>query len=165
MTFVKTGYVNGAYIDFTGASVEMLYRRDLLGGKMDFAVSGFRPMSLNSSVTNVSNTNGIGVQGQSDLQYQFSVGYNRGAWGTSLQGNYLSGPKLANPQTTELGDILLYGDYWNFNAGGFYNLNEKLTFRAAISNLFDREPPFPLGGIGVYDILGRRINFSVQYTF
>ncbi len=165
VTFVKTGFVNGSYINFTGASLEMLYRRDMFGGKMDFAVSGFRPMSLNSSVTNVTNTNGIGLQGQSDLQYQFSVGYHRNAWGTSLQGNYLSGPKLANPQTTDLGDILLYGDYWNFNVSGFYNFNEKLTFRTAISNVFDREPPFPLTGIGVYDILGRRINFSVEYTF
>ena len=162
---VQEGYVNGAYIDFTGASVEILYRKDIFNGRMDVAVSGFRPMSLNSSTNNIVNSNSIGLNGQSDFQYQGSVAYNTDLWGASLQGNYTSGPHLANPQNADLADILTFDDYWLFNLGGYYNLSEKLTFRAAVSNLFDREPPFPFVGTGVYDILGRRYNVSVQYTF
>jgi len=165
VTFVQTGFVNGAYIDFTGASVEILYRSDIFNGRLDVAVSGFRPMSLNSSTNNIVNSNGIGVNGQQDYQWQFSTAYNSDSWGASLQGNYLSGFKTSVTQNTDTSDILFWDDYWMFNLSGYYKVNDNLTVRTAISNIFDKRAPFPLSGIGTHDILGRRYNISAQYTF
>ena len=96
-------------------------------------------MSLNSSTNNIVNSNSIGLNGQSDFQYQGSVAYNTNLWGASLQGNYTSGPHLANPQNADLADILTFDDYWLFNLGGYYNLSEKLTFRATVSSLTRRK--------------------------
>jgi outer membrane receptor protein involved in Fe transport len=165
VTSVRTGYVNGEYINFTGASFEALYRLNALGGKMDFSLSGFRPLSLNSSTNSIVNTNSVGLNGQSDTQVQFSASYNRDKWGLSLQGNYLSGPRLGNPVTVETADILAYSDYWQFNLGGTYKFTDDVTVRASVTNLFDKYAPFPLGGVGVYDILGRRYNVALQWTF
>lgn len=39
--------------------------------------------------------------------------------------------------------------------------------RFTVSNLFDRDPPFPLttNGLGIYDYLGRRFAISFDHKF
>jgi outer membrane receptor protein involved in Fe transport len=44
-------------------------------------------------------------------------------------------------------------------------LDKRLRVRFAVTNFTDVEPPFPLGGIGTYDILGRRYTLSAVYKF
>ena len=58
-------------------------------------------------------------------------------------------------------------EYWTFNGTLTYKIAAYSLFRLSITNLFDRDPPFPLttNGLGIYDYFGRRFAATVQHKF
>lgn len=172
ITQIRTGFVNGGFLNFRGASAEINYRLDLgdIGlhdwGQMGFAWTYFQLRELESSVNQIVVDDIRGTFGQNKRQYQFQVQWAKGPWDASLQGSYLSGYQFASPPLTfENQDITEAGSYWIFDAGLGYQINDNMRTRFAVTNLFDREPPFPIAGIGGYDVLGRRYALSFVYSF
>src|SRR5690606_5844511 len=84
--------------------------------------------------------------------------------GANLSINYQSGAAFNVLDTPETRDILRVDDYWLLNGGVSYDFSDKATVRLAVTNLLDEDPPFPAfgGGIGAYDILGRRYNLAFE---
>jgi outer membrane receptor protein involved in Fe transport len=172
ITQVRTGFVNGGFLNFRGASAEVNYRLDLgdVGlhdwGQLGFAWTYFQLRQFLSSVNQIVVDDARGTFAQPKRQYQFQTQWARGPWDVSLQGSYLPGYQFSIPPITiENQDITEAGSYWIFDAGVGYLINDQATVRFAVTNLFDREPPFPIGGIGQYDVLGRRYALSFRYSF
>ncbi len=168
---IRTGFVNGGFFDFRGNSAEVQYRADLadmgLAGQLQFNAALFRLRELKSSINNVTVTDSTGVIGNSKRQYQYGIQYTLDPIGVGLQANYLSGALFSNTNTVETQDILGVESQWTFNADVVYRFSDRGVVRLAITNITDREPPFPLAGgaIGVYDILGRRYALSTEWTW
>ncbi|MFN7220983.1 MAG: TonB-dependent receptor domain-containing protein [Burkholderiales bacterium] len=84
-----------------------------------------------------------------------------------------SNPLLSNTAIAPADRTLGKRDY--FDLAGSYNLTKKITLRAGINNLLDKDPPLSgLVGAGfgngntypqVYDALGRRVFFNVTARF
>ncbi|MCW4454359.1 TonB-dependent receptor [Flavobacterium sp. MXW15] len=69
--------------------------------------------------------------------------------------------------TAETRDILRVGSYWLLNGGLSYTFDSSAVIRLAVTNLLDKDPPFPGfgAGIGNYDILGRRYNLAFEWKY
>jgi outer membrane receptor protein involved in Fe transport len=172
ITQIRTGFVNGGFLNFRGASAEINYQLDLgdVGlhdwGQMGFAWTYFQLRQYLASVNQIVVDDLRGTFAQPKRQYQFQVQWARGPWDAALQGSYLPGYQFAIPPLTiENQDITEAGSYWLFDAGVGYLIDDRASVRFAVTNLFDREPPFPIGGIGQYDVLGRRYAISFRYNF
>jgi outer membrane receptor protein involved in Fe transport len=169
---LRTNFVNGAYIDFRGLTAEVLYNFPLSGlglgdGRVDLSGNFFYLNRLRSSNNGVTVTDNKGVLGNPKYQAQANVGFTFNPVGIDLQANYQSSQKFNNTNTVESFDILKVSDYWLFNLSTSLAVTDTSIFRFTVSNLFDRNPPFPLtaNGFGVYDYLGRRFTVSLQHKF
>lgn len=164
-TFVS-GFVNGKYLNMEAYSVEARYswKSDSLG-RFSLGWVGYFPRELTIDNTGTSPDPSMGEIGTSERQYQFSGAWEGQKLGLNLSANYLSGAVFNLFNTPESLDILSVDSYWLLNAGASYHFNDKLDLRLAVTNLLDKDPPFPTAGIGVYDILGRRYNLSFEYRF
>lgn len=172
ITFVQTGFVNGGYLNFEGYSAEISYGRDLAdwgfsyGGVLSFTGTAFRRKAVDQSLNNIVNTNLTGVVGTPDNEYQFGLAYDHDRWGMNVQANYTDSVLAGNNISPELQDIMSYDSYTTYDAGAYVSFLEGgLRFRLAVTNLTDEEPPFPLAGIGAYDILGKRYALTAIYKF
>ncbi len=172
ITFVQTGFVNGGYLNFRGYSGELSYAQNLAdwgfnyGGTLNFSVTAFRRLALDSSTNNIVNTNLTGIVGTPDNEYQFGIAYDHERWGFNVQGNYTGPVNVGNNISAELQDIMRYKSHTSFDAGAYVSFLEgDLRFRFAVTNFTDEEPPFPLAGLGFYDTLGKRYALSAIYRF
>ncbi|WP_051547852.1 TonB-dependent receptor domain-containing protein [Lysobacter capsici] len=164
-TFVS-GFVNGKYLNMEAYSGELSYRFDTeTMGRFAFGVTGYFPKDLTVDNTGVSPDQSVGEIGTSKRQYQFSGSWEKGPLAANLSANYLSRAQFDVLNTAETRDILSIDSYWLVNAGLAYRFGERTKLRLAVSNLFDKEPPFPSTGIGVYDLLGRRYNLSFEWKY
>ena len=174
ITGIRTGFVNGGFLNYSGAAIEAQYTADLardwgiaFGGQASIAVSNARATRFKSSTNRVTTTDSLGTIGTPANQTQVNFGYSKGPVEVSMNGSYIGASLFSTTNTPETQDILKVDSYWLWGAGGRYTINKNLVVRVAVNNLFDKEPPFPLAGgaIGVYDILGRRYSVSFAYKF
>jgi outer membrane receptor protein involved in Fe transport len=169
---LRTIYVNGAYIEFKGLTSEASYNFNLAGvGSPDTRV--FLSGNLVYTDTLRSSNNGVtvtylqGTVGAPNIAAQFNVGVQQGEFGIDFQGNFQDDVVFNRLNTIENSDILGVGDYWTFNGSLSYRINDNSNFRLTVTNIFDRDAPFPLtgNGFGAYDFIGRRFVASVTGRF
>ena len=166
ITGIRTGFVNGEFLDYEGYSAEVRYQlRTDAYGIFNFAAIGNFPKSLNGSNNGVVADESVGEVGNSKRQYQFNSAWERNKLGLNFSANYLSSAVFDLLNTVESRDILQVDSYWSFNAGASYRFNDHAKARFAVTNLTDEEPPFPAIGIGTYDLLGRRYAVSFEYKY
>lgn len=171
--FIQTGFVNGGFLDFTGWSAEIAYIKDLTewgfayGGNLSLVATGFKTTRLQNSTNNVVTNNDKGELGNAEHRGQFTLGYDREAWGFNWQVDYQDGAVINNDNSAEAQDILGTGSYWLHNAGVRVKITERGNLRLAVTNVFDKDPPIPTLGLsaGVYDILGRRYSLTFNWKF
>jgi outer membrane receptor protein involved in Fe transport len=168
-TFIS-GFVNGKSLTMEAYSTEIAYRFDTdRFGRFVFGLTGYFPKELTVDVTGVAPNPAAGEIGTSKRQYQISGAWEMGKWGLNLTGNYLSSAEFNVLNTPETRDILKVGDYWLFNGGVRYRLNDHAMLRLAVTNLFDKAPPFPAqtsaDSFSTYDVLGRRYNLAFEWKF
>ena len=173
ITGITTGYVNGGFLNFTGVAADVQYQTNLAdwgieyGGQASLAITASRLRRLENSANKITTTNSYGQIGNSVNQVQMLAEYRKNDVAFNLQSTYIGPAVFANTNSSEATDQLTVESYWLWNGGASYDFSKKLTARLAVTNLFDKQPPFPLAGaaIGVYDILGRRYSVSVNYKF
>lgn len=166
-TFVS-GFVNGKYLNMEAYSAELAYRfKTERLGNFAFGVTGYFPVDLTVDNTGVSPDQAVGEIGTSKRQYQFSGAWEKGKFGVNLSANYLSRAQFDVLNTPETRDILSVDSYWLVNGGMRYRFNDRALVRVAVSNLFDKDPPFPFvaASIGTYDLLGRRYNVAFEWKY
>lgn len=168
----RTNFVNGAFIEMKGLTAEASYNvpLDSVGlpeGRVDVSGNLFYLYRLASSNNGVTITESAGQIGNPEFAGQANVAFTYQNFGIDVQANYQSSAKLNNLNTVESLDILKVPDYWLFNLSTSVRVQEGSLMRLTVSNLFDRDAPFPLttNGLGIYDFLGRRFTVSFQHRF
>jgi outer membrane receptor protein involved in Fe transport len=165
-------YVNGAFIKLKALTANVDYYAPLDGigladTTVNFSGSFYYLNKWKSSNNGVTVNNSKGTLGLPIYSGQFNVGLVHKAVSLNFQGQYQGKQLLDRTFTVENRDILGVGAYWLFNMSAGVNVNKETSMRVAVSNLFDRDPPFPLttNGLGIYDYLGRRFTVSFQTHF
>ena len=96
--------------------------------------------------------------------------YDQGAFGVGLRWHYIGSQqhssKVTNPNSTTPG----VDAYNYFDAFGSWNVNQTISLRAGINNLFDKQPPQVGGTPGAtnastYDIYGRQYYLGLTAKF
>jgi len=169
ITFVQTGYANGAYQSTAGVSVEGRYRHSFEKlGDIEIGISYYRLREELRSATGVVTVNTEEVLGSPTDSAQLNLIYEKGPFGARWQTNYVSAQLYSRTFNAESRDILeVNGDYTH-NLSLYYRPIESATVRLAVTNIFDGSPPFPIGSDsfnGNYDFLGRRYSLSLTYDF
>lgn len=163
---VRGGFVNGQRIDFKGLTAEAGYSWEWNKiGRFDINATLFYLDTLTFNITGIVPDPQAGEVGDSKWQGQVNLGWTSGKWGIDLQGNYQSGPMINVLDTPTTRDQIFFDDYVLVNANITYQLREKTFIRLAVTNLFDKQPPYPLGGVGTYDTLLRRFFLNFQTGF
>ena len=173
ITTIRTGFVNGGFLDFTGQSLDLQYTRDLsefdwgLKGRLDLSANLFRLRQLENSNNNVVTTFSVNTQGNAKRQYQYGAQYTLDKFSIGAQANYQSGVELVLDQfrTGDSQDLTRLESQWTYNANVTYAITDDILVNLAVTNLTDEEPPFPVGGLGTYDTLGRRYSVTLDWKF
>lgn len=169
---LRTNFVNGAFIEMKGLTAEMEYNFPLSGiglpdGRIDLSGNLFYLDRLRSSNNGVTVVESAGQIGNPKYTAQGNIGFTYQDFGLDFQTNYQSSAKLNNLNTVESLDILKVPDYWTFNLTASVRVQEGSLLRFVVTNLTDKDAPFPLTGnaFGIYDFLGRRFTVSFQHRF
>lgn len=172
---IRTGFVNGGFLDFTGQSLDLQYSRDLsefdfgLRGTLDLNAVLFRLRQLETSTNNVTVADSLNTLGNPKRAYQYGIQYSLEDITFGVQANYQSGQELVLDRllTGDSQDITRVESQWLYNANIGYRFNEDVQLRLAVTNLTDEEPPFPLvgGALAVFDTLGRRYSLTLDWRF
>ena len=173
ITTVRTGFVNGGFLDFRGQSLDLQYTRDLtefdigLTGRLDLSANLFRLRNLENSNNNVVTTFNVNTLGNPKRQYQYGVQYTLDDFSVGAQANYQSGVELVLDQfrTGDSQDLTRIESQWTYNANFTYAITDDILVNLAVTNLTDEAPPFPVGGLAVYDTLGRRYSLTLDWRF
>ena len=139
---------------FKGLTAEAAYNFPLANGQVDLNGSFFYLDEFRQSNNGVTVTDFRGQLGYPKYSGQINAAYTNGNYGIDFQANYQGKQVLDNTFTVESRDILGVGDYWLFNLTGTVRIAERSKFMVTVSNLFDRDAPFPLttNGLGIYDL-------------
>ena len=164
---LRTVFVNGAFIEMKGLTAELAYNFELGTTRIDVGSTLFYLNTLRSSNNGVTVTDFEGSLTDPEFSGQFNLGLTTGDVGLDLQANYRDSAVFARSDTVESRDILSVSDYWTFNGSLNFQIEEDSIFRLTISNMFDRDAPFPVttNGAGIYDFLGRRFTASISKRF
>ncbi|MCR6663140.1 MAG: TonB-dependent receptor [Luteimonas sp.] len=160
-------YINTAFLNLESYSAEVRY--DFATeryGRFSVGASGYFPRTLTRSPVGIVQTDTVGTVGDPERQYQAFVNWKRNRWGVGLNANYWSstatllGSAVATPEDR---DILGLGSHVLFNANASVQLSKGVMARLAVTNLMDKDPPFP--SVVQYDNLGRRYFMSLEWNF
>jgi len=167
---IRTGFVNGDFIEFKGLTAQVDYMLPLEGigvnGRLNFGGSFFYLDTLRSSNNGVTIDPMAGEIGTPEYSGQANVAFSSdGGFGLTLQANYTGKAKYDILFNADSRDILELDDQWLFNLGLSQRILDKATFRLTVTNLFDTPPPFPYDAVSAYDLLGRRFSVSLNYKF
>lgn len=167
ITFVQTGYANGAYQSMAGVTLDASYRRNLGSlGDLAFGLQYYRLREERRSATGLVTVNSEEQIGSPTDTAQLSVLWRKGPIGVLWQTNYVSAQIYDRTFNADSRDILEVNADYTHNLSVRYDVNERATLRMAVTNLFDGLPPFPIGADafnGNYDIFGRRYSLSLAY--
>lgn len=169
ITFVQSGYVNGAYQSMAGVTVDARYRRhfeDL--GDVEIGLAYFRLREERRSATGLVTVNSQEQIGSPTDSAQLDVSWRKGRIGARWQTHYVSAQVYNRTFNADSRDVLeLDGDYTH-DLSLRYDFDGDATVRLAITNLLDGAPPFPVGldsFNGNYDFLGRRYSLTLTWEF
>lgn len=169
VTSVQTGYVNGAYQSMAGVTANARYRQELgKAGRLDIELAYFRLREERRSATGLVTVNTRDEIGSPTDSAQLNLGWEKGAFGAHWQTNYVSPQLYDRTFNADSRDVLEVNGDWTHNLSLRYRIRDRATVRLAITNVFDGEPPFPIGMDafnGNYDFLGRRYSLSALYEF
>jgi outer membrane receptor protein involved in Fe transport len=168
---LRLGFTNGAFILFKGLTAEIDYNFPvtLFGSEATFDIGGsfFYLDTLDINNTGVVNNPNAGEIGDPKYSGQFNLGYTQGKLGVDFRANYTGRAKFNILNTVETQDILSVNDQWILGLSASYKFKEETIIRFNVSNLTDKQAPFPVSGaaFGAYDTLGRRYTVSLDYRF
>lgn len=163
---VRTGYVNGAFLNYQGISLEANYSIELTEqDSLQFSMNSSNIDKLENSNNAIVTDQQDNEIGNSTLQHSFGVDYVHGPFGVNLKANFIGAAAFDVTFTSENRDQLTVDHYTLYNLGLYYQVNDNFALRGSVTNLTDKEPPFGTTGIGTYDILGRRAAISGEYRF
>jgi outer membrane receptor protein involved in Fe transport len=169
ITFLQTGFANGAYQSMAGVTVDAAYRREIGSfGDVEIGLHYYRLREERRSATGLITVNTEEQIGSPTDSAQLNLLWKKGPLGILWQTNYVSAQVYNRTFNADSRDILEVNADYTHNLSLRYDVNAQATVRLAVTNLFDGTPPFPIGGDafnGNYDPFGRRYSLSLLYDF
>jgi hypothetical protein len=176
ITGIKTGFVNGGVLKYRGGAFEAVYSSKipetsafLAGARFDVGINLATLQTFETSTNKVVVLDSAGQVGYSRKQAQFVTGLTKDRLSLSLTGSYIGSARIDNYESAEQRDIVNlaspFPSYMLWGGGASYRITERLSVRLAVANLFDKNPPFPMGSglaSGIYDLLGRRFSIGLS---
>ncbi len=200
ITFANTpasGYIgliapiqsNLNYQEVEGYDFEVGYRKPMLGG--NFSIRGlvnYQPHNFTINAATQQKTENANIlNGQPELGYNLSFGFDKGPLGLDVQVRGFTGrtgnPVIYSPDGTRSTNTVLgpedsgyvvtnantininrWPGQYTINPSATYKINDNFTVFANIDNLLDVGPP-GLSTSNVYDLIGRRYRFGVRAQF
>lgn len=165
---------NAGTFEFAGLQTTVRYNfdlADLLGGNGDLGNIGIvgRYFYTDKSRNVIAGVEEItrGEIGNSKHEANATLTYRNGGLTWSLTGIYISSAVFDNDNIETSQDILGVGDYLQFNTTIRQEINDTLTVRFTVDNLFEEEAPFPSTATNTYNagILGRRFTVGATARF
>jgi outer membrane receptor protein involved in Fe transport len=173
---VRTGFVNGKQIFFSGIQAVLDYSTKLDGlgikGTLDLAGDLFFVKHRLVDITGVAPLRSDGVIGDPKFQGQARIRYFQDDFGITTNVNYTGQQLIAvtnrapGPNDTREFDKL--SPYVTIDSSIYFNTADKYRFTFAVTNLTNRVGQEYFGFIipaSINDTLGRRFTISVAKTF
>jgi iron complex outermembrane recepter protein len=192
--YVGRSYTNEGRALTSGIDVQVDWSGDFSFGAISLNVLGnYNMENITQAFEGVAEIDWVGTTGCElglecmgyDYRVFTTLSWSDGPYSTSLRWQYYpeidSGAKARDPNARTRG---VHSSYSNFALTAGYRVNDNLSLRMGIDNLFDRLPPFQGGepwrvaenpldynraptraGGGVYDPLGRRFYVSANMQF
>ncbi|GFE88921.1 TonB-dependent receptor domain-containing protein [Steroidobacter agaridevorans] len=171
VTFVRTGYANAGSKRFKAITAQLNYGVGLgRFGRLDTSLNFYNLRNLTTRVGLGDLDRQAGEVGTSRDQGSLTLNYSVKDLSLSLQTQYMGPARWDVDEQIDTRNFAEIGEWWLFNLSAGYRLNENITTRVFVDNVFDREAPFPVpaagGTVAYYDgIFGRSYAMSVNYTF
>ena len=184
---VDAPYSNLGTIETSGIDASFNWRADLADLGMESlpgALSAGLAMNYlleykNQSIPGAAfteNKNTLAAGGQFRYTTNLNLGYTVGKWGANLNWRHLPSIKNASFATTPTTTLQGAGAYDMVDLSARWEVNEKVSLRAGIDNLFGTDPEIIGRDPGVnaasgttlpnyYDVLGRRFYAGVKLNF
>ena len=168
ITIVHTGYVNAGYLRFTGLASALDWTVDVptFGhgepgslGSLEFRLSHLDTMRLTSKIGSASENNNAGELGTNKSKGQANMTYRKGPFSWYWQGIFVGNAAFSNTNVATTQNYWGVSNWWLINSTIGYQMADNTRVRLIVSNVFDKEPPFPaLAGSG-----GNFANATSQY--
>lgn len=103
---------------------------------------------------------------QPDYRHVVNVNFDKDDWGLNVKWRYLGNVDYEGETDLLVGDGIASQTY--IDVSGRYSVNEYITTRVGINNIFDKERPSTGNTLDVgayYDVLGRYLTASVSFAF
>jgi iron complex outermembrane recepter protein len=183
---VQAPFVNQGTLETSGVDLAVNWVTDFSGGSSFYVnsmLSVLNEFKLQDSPTEpfVDYKGTLAQGGQYDYRLNTTFGYNFGGGNATLGVRWVHLPEIEDqakarqPNATVLG----VGSYNLFSLFAGYEINDRMSLRGGIDNLFDEQPPIvgsdPFGpnpnrnaastNAQYYDILGRRAYVGLKMSF
>lgn len=174
---VDTPYFNLGGIQTSGIDVQFNWNFPLAMGRMNVNSQlnflDYYRDQVSPDDAFVERSGTLSNGGQFDFRMLTSATYSQGAWSAGLRHRYLPSIKSANFATDPNTTVQGAKSYHMVDAFGSYQINETISVRGGIDNLFDLDPRIVGRNPGTtdargstfpsyYDVLGRRFFVAVQ---
>lgn len=150
---------------------------DFLGsdmGRLDFSLTGnylvkrqnftnptetWRPTEIDATLENPR------------VRLRAATTWSQGPLSLTFRMDYMTSQELVNRATlglntdTRPAKYFETGDFYQYDLAGRYEINDKVTLRAGINNIFDAEPSIQAGLADIFDLWGRRFFASVNVKY
>lgn len=168
----QAGYVNGNALAVAGfiANADYGFELSKIGfgensGQARLRFDWYHEGSSYQVTATGARTDYAGTIGEPKDQINLGLSYQKGRIGLSWQTQYTPSVRYNKTDTIENSDILSVGAYYLNNASVSVGFGKSTIVRLALTNVFDKDPPFPTSGSRNYDILGRRFSLSFTHDF
>ncbi|RZI99777.1 MAG: TonB-dependent receptor [Brevundimonas sp.] len=151
--------------------------QDLIGhdfGRLDLSVSGNYLIRL-QNFTNPSNPNAAtdidGTANNPRVRFRTNTTWTQGPLQVSWRADFQRGvPVVAyrnivtNLDSRDV-QFLNVPDFWQHDVSLRYDMDESVTLRAGVTNVFDAEPTIQAGLVDQFDLFGRRYFAGLTYRY
>lgn len=172
---VRTGFVNGQRIHFSGVQSTLNYSipRGALGflpGGIDIGVDLLFVKERIVDITGVAPQRSDGTLGDPEISAQFRFRYTEDQWGLSTFVNYVGDQLFSrlNRDDPDVREIQGLDAYATVNASVFFDATDDFRFTLSVTNLFNKQGQDYFGSFipaSIIDPLGRRFAASARLRF
>ncbi len=165
----RTTTFNAGQVVFRGEVYYANYSFDLtdiaksLSGEFSFGVEATHVSDYSTSVTGTTFVSTDGTVDQPDWSARIDAGYVNGPFRATYKMSYLDSVLAEEGATIENNPNHFISSNYTHDLSAAYELQNGLTVRAGVKNMFDEAPSYPSLSYG--DILGRRYFVGLNYMF
>ena len=173
---VRSGFVNGNKIKFSGIQGTIGYDAPLFGGEITISGDILYVRRRLVDITGVAPARSDGVLGDPEFSGQLRLRYTHKNVGTTLTANY-TGEQLFSRLNRKEGaagsgrdarEIDQLNDFVTFSGGVFMDATEDFRLTLSVTNIFNRQGQKYFGELipaSFNDLIGRRFQISARTTF